>query len=135
MAILGPQSSGKSTLLNGLFGTRFPTLNAQDGRHQCTKGIWLAKSDKSNTLVLDVEGTDGKERGEEEISFERKTSLFSLALAEALLVNIWSSDIGRYKAANLALLKIVFELNLRLFQKDKTKYSFPNYFVSKVNKL
>ncbi len=37
VAILGPQSSGKSTLLNGLFGTQFPTMAQEEGRYQCTK--------------------------------------------------------------------------------------------------
>ena len=119
LAILGPQSSGKSTLLNGLFETTFPTMVGEDGRYQCTKGIWLGKSARSSTLVLDVEGTDGRERGESEVAFEKKTSLFSLALAEILIVNMWMQDVGRNNAANLPLLKTVFEINLQLFQHEK----------------
>lgn len=119
LAILGPQSSGKSTLLNGLFGTTFPTMQSQEGRYQCTKGIWLGRSAHSNTLVMDVEGTDGRERGEAEVAFEKKTSLFSLALAEVLIVNMWMQDVGRNNAANLPLLKTVFDINLQLFQKEK----------------
>ncbi len=68
---------------------------------------------------MDVEGTDGRERGEAEVAFEKKTSLFSLALAEVLLVNMWMNDIGRNNAANLPLLKTVFEINLQLFQHEK----------------
>ncbi len=119
VAILGPQSSGKSTLLNGLFGTSFPTMQGEEGRYQCTKGIWLGKSARSPTLVMDVEGTDGRERGEAEVAFEKKTSLFSLALAEVLIVNMWMQDIGRNNAANLPLLKTVLEINLQLFQHEK----------------
>lgn len=59
---------------------------AQDGRYQCTKGIWLGRAANSSTLVMDVEGTDGRERGEVEVAFEKKTSLFSMALAEILIV-------------------------------------------------
>lgn len=33
-------------------------------RQQTTQGIWIEKAKKSNTLVIDVEGTDGRERGE-----------------------------------------------------------------------
>lgn len=119
LAILGPQSSGKSTLLNGLFGTTFPTMQSETGRYQCTKGIWMGKAGLSDTLVLDVEGTDGRERGEAEVAFEKKTSLFSLALAEILIVNMWMQDIGRNNAANLPLLKTVFEINLQLFASEK----------------
>ena len=123
LAILGPQSSGKSTLLNGLFSTSFPTLNAENGRVQCTKGIWMGKSSTSPTFVLDVEGTDGRERGEEEVTFERKTSLFSLALAEILIVNMWANDVGRFNGANLGLLKIVFEQNMQLFLKERKSFA------------
>ncbi len=118
-AILGPQSSGKSTLLNALFGTTFPTMQSEAGRYQCTKGIWLGRSAKSATLVMDVEGTDGRERGEAEVAFEKKTSLFSLALAEILVVNMWMQDVGRNNAANLPLLRTVFDINLQLFQTEK----------------
>lgn len=52
-------------------------------------------------------------------SFERKTSLFSLALAEVLMINMWVHDVGRFEGANYGLLKIVFELNLQLFQSSK----------------
>lgn len=40
-------------------------------------------------------------------------------MAEVLIVNMWINDIGRYNAANYALLKTVFELNLQLFQKNR----------------
>lgn len=122
VAILGAQSSGKSTLLNLLFGTTFPVMTSQEGRTQTTLGVWAglgsSKSEKEEAiLVMDVEGTDSRERGDDAASFERKTSLFSLALSEVLIVNIWHNDIGRYNAGNIALLKTVFELNLQLFQK------------------
>jgi hypothetical protein len=91
----------------------------EEGRYQCTKGIWLGKAARSPTLVMDVEGTDGRERGDAEVAFEKKTSLFSLALAEVLIVNMWMQDIGRNNAANLPLLKTVLEINLQLFQHEK----------------
>ena len=45
IAIIGCQSSGKSTLLNLLFGTTFATMNDKIGRQQTTKGVHAAKSD------------------------------------------------------------------------------------------
>ena len=85
--------TGKSTLLNNLFGTNFREMDAFKGRHvpfilsykitlifldinvlivlslfrsQTTKGIWLAECSGIDpcTLVMDLEGTDGRERGE-----------------------------------------------------------------------
>jgi ABC-type cobalamin/Fe3+-siderophores transport system ATPase subunit len=66
VSIMGPQSSGKSTLLNHLFRTNFREMDAFKGRSQTTKGIWLAKAQNIEpcTLVMDLEGTDGRERGE-----------------------------------------------------------------------
>ncbi|GIQ90079.1 plant root hair defective 3 protein [Kipferlia bialata] len=43
LAVLGCQSSGKSTLLNRLFKTEFQVMNTQAGRHQTTLGVWGAR--------------------------------------------------------------------------------------------
>lgn len=71
-------------------------------------------------LVMDVEGSDGRERGEDQ-DFERKSALFSMASAECLLVNMWEHQVGLYQGANMGLLKTVFEVNLGLFQASKAK--------------
>ncbi|SAM78736.1 related to SEY1-GTPase with a role in ER morphology [Ustilago bromivora] len=118
-AVLGSQSTGKSTLLNKLFGTNFDVMS-QSARQQTTKGIWMCKARKINLLVMDVEGTDGRERGEDQ-DFERKSALFSMASAEVLIVNLWEHQVGLYQGANMALLKTVFEVNLALFQASKAK--------------
>jgi hypothetical protein len=55
------------TLLNHLFETSFDVMNAHGGRGQTTKGIWMSRDPKKNILVLDVEGTDGRERGEDQV--------------------------------------------------------------------
>lgn len=97
-------------------------------RRQTTKGIWLSKNKSTemkmadNILVMDVEGTDGRERGEDQ-DFERKSSLFALATSEVLMVNIWEHQVGLYQGANMGLLKTVFEVNLQLFLKDKKSTS------------
>lgn len=105
---------------------------SEDDRKQTTKGIWMSKNKKShsttdpkkmadNILVMDVEGTDGRERGEDQ-DFERKSALFALATSEVLIVNIWEHQIGLYQGANMGLLKVVFEVNLELFLKN-SKYA------------
>jgi len=101
---------------------------AEQERRQTTKGIWLSKNKREhvdggghkmadNILVMDVEGTDGRERGEDQ-DFERKSALFALATSEVLIVNIWEHQVGLYQGANMGLLKTVFEVNLQLFLKD-----------------
>lgn len=69
-----------------------------------------------SVLVMDVEGTDGRERGEDQ-DFERKSALFSLASSEVLIINLWEHQVGLYQGANMGLLKTVFEVNLGLFGK------------------
>ena len=44
VSIIGGQSSGKSTLLNAMFGTNFDMMDAKKGRRQTTKGIWCSKA-------------------------------------------------------------------------------------------
>lgn len=121
ISVFGSQSTGKSTLLNALFHTRFDVMN-ETKRQQTTKGIWLGYSPKiesnnngkNNVFVMDVEGSDGRERGEDQ-DFERKAALFALSTSEVLIVNIWEHQVGLYQGANMALLKTVFEVNLSLF--------------------
>ncbi|KAK9155118.1 hypothetical protein Sjap_002598 [Stephania japonica] len=126
VSIMGPQSSGKSTLLNHLFGTNFREMDAFKGRSQTTRGIWLAKCTgiEPCTLVMDLEGTDGRERGEDDIAFEKQSALFALAVSDIVLINMWCHDIGREQAANKPLLKTVFQVMMRLFSPRKTKLLF-----------
>ena len=116
VSVIGAQSSGKSTLLNMMFGTPFAVMDASAGRSQTTQGLWLSRDgEASDWLVLDVEGNDSRERGEDHTAFERKTALFSLALADVLIINTWCNDLGRYEAANLGILKTVFTCDIQLF--------------------
>ncbi|KAF8228882.1 root hair defective 3 GTP-binding protein [Tricholoma matsutake] len=115
VAVFGSQSTGKSTLLNRLFGTTFDVMD-EARRQQTTKGIWMCRGKDMNIMVMDVEGTDGRERGEDQ-DFERKSALFSLASSEILIVNLWEHQVGLYQGANMGLLKTVFEVNLGLFGK------------------
>ncbi|KAF9166393.1 Dynamin-like GTPase that mediates homotypic ER fusion [Mortierella sp. AD011] len=118
-AVFGSQSTGKSTLLNRLFGTSFDVMS-ENARMQTTKGIWISKGRNMKVLIMDVEGTDGRERGEDQ-DFERKSALFSMATSEVLIVNLWEHQVGLYNGANMGLLKTVFEVNLQLFGGNRGK--------------
>ncbi|GMI86019.1 RHD-like2 [Hibiscus trionum] len=126
VAIMGPQSSGKSTLLNHLFQTNFREMDAFRGRSQTTKGIWIANcvGIEPLTVAMDLEGTDGRERGEDDTTFEKQSALFALAIADIVLINMWCHDIGREQAANKPLLKTVFQVMMRLFSPRKTTLLF-----------
>src|ERR1700738_3642066 len=71
---------------------------------------------ESDILIMDVEGTESRERGDEQ-DFERRSALFSLAISEVIIVNLWEHQVGLYQGANMGLLKTVFEVNLGLFGK------------------
>ncbi|KAG0493070.1 hypothetical protein HPP92_006468 [Vanilla planifolia] len=126
VSIMGPQSSGKSTLLNHLFHTNFREMDAFKGRSQTTKGIWLARcvDIEPCTIVMDLEGSDGRERGEDDTAFEKQSALFALAVSDIVLINMWCHDIGREQAANKPLLKTVFQVMMRLFSPRKTTLLF-----------
>ncbi|CAN1810158.1 Protein ROOT HAIR DEFECTIVE 3 homolog 2 [Linum perenne] len=115
VAIMGPQSSGKSTLMNHLFHTNFREMDAFRGRGQTTKGIWMAKcvGIEPFTVGMDLEGTDGRERGEDDTTFEKQSALFALAVADIVIINI-----------NKPLLKTVFQVMMRLFSPRKTTMLF-----------
>ncbi len=87
-------------------------MDADRGRQQTTKGVWLARSPKIDapcTLVMDLEGSDGRERGEDDTNFERQTALFALAVADVLMVNVWCHDIGREHGSGKPLMKTIFQ--------------------------
>jgi protein SEY1 len=100
-------------------------MNALEGRQQTTRGIWLEASPKINhppTIIMDLEGSDGRERGEDDTSFERQSALFALAVADVLLVNMWAKDVGRETGAGKPLLRTIFQVNLKLFQPSPKRH-------------
>ena len=102
ISIFGPQSSGKSTLLNYCFGCKFLT---SAGR--CTRGIYgsLAKLSQhvnrtNQFLILDTEGLDGGGKRENSlIHFDRTMVLFCLAVSQVVIINV-IGDLGE-KMQNL----------------------------------
>ncbi|XP_011014500.1 PREDICTED: protein ROOT HAIR DEFECTIVE 3 homolog 2-like isoform X2 [Populus euphratica] len=126
VAIIGSQSSGKSTLMNQTFHTNFEEMNAYNGRSQTTKGIWIAKCTDIDpfTIAMDFEGTDSAQRGEDDTVFEKQSTLFALAIADVVLINMWYKDIGLENAASRPLLKTVFQVMTRLFKPRKKALLF-----------
>lgn len=121
LGIIGAQSSGKSTLLNNVYGSKFVTMQENIQRKQTTKGIWMQASTEYKTLIFDIEGADSRERWEQKSKYEKSTALFGLVVSNVLLVNIWLQEIGRFSACNYETLKLIFELNLRFFKAEQPK--------------
>ncbi|XP_024174233.1 protein ROOT HAIR DEFECTIVE 3 homolog 2 [Rosa chinensis] len=123
VAVMGPQSSGKSTLMNHLFHTDFKEMDGRAGRNQTTLGIWIAKcvGIEPFTIAVDLEGSDGRERGSHDTAFEKQSALFALAISDILLINMWCIEIGREQAANKPLLRTVFQVMMSLFGPGRKK--------------
>ncbi|CAD8070845.1 unnamed protein product [Paramecium primaurelia] len=91
LSVLGPQSSGKSTILNKIFGCHFWT---SVGR--CTKGIYLQLLKIHNKaffnnlfdyiIILDTEGLQSPNQDDQE--FDKKIALFVLSISDIILVNV-----------------------------------------------
>ncbi|CAD8111286.1 unnamed protein product [Paramecium sonneborni] len=91
LSILGPQSSGKSLILNKIFGCHFWT---SVGR--CTKGIYLQllKIQQKNQfdnqfdyiLILDTEGLQNPNQKDPE--FDKKIALFVLSISDIIIINV-----------------------------------------------
>ena len=88
-------------------------MDAEEGRKQTTKGIWIDLSVKTTecpTLIMDLEGSDGRERGEDDTTFERQSALFALATSDVLLINMFAVNIGRVQGSGAPLLKTIFQV-------------------------
>jgi protein SEY1 len=88
-------------------------MDAVEGRQQTTQGVWLDLSPKVTevpTLVMDLEGSDGRERGEDDTNFERQSALFALATSDVLMINMFAVNIGRVQGSGSPLLKTVFQV-------------------------
>ncbi|KAL4440986.1 hypothetical protein ABPG74_009399 [Tetrahymena malaccensis] len=86
ISIIGPQNSGKSTLLNYFLGCDF---YVSDGR--CTRGIYgtLVKSkipEFDYILVIDSEGLLSQEKDDPD--YDRMLTLFCLSVSQFLIINV-----------------------------------------------
>ena len=61
---------------------------------------------------MDLEGNDGRERGEDDTNFERQSALFALAVADVLMVNVWAIEIGREHGSGKPLLRTIFQVRM-----------------------
>lgn len=104
ISIIGPQSSGKSSLLNQLFGVNFPVLSGQEGYQRQTCGICLKNT--PDYLILDVEGSDSDSRRDDR-STTRRLALFAMAVSDIMLVNLKASDSVRDQGSVDELLEMI----------------------------
>ncbi|XP_065894129.1 interferon-induced very large GTPase 1-like isoform X2 [Dysidea avara] len=97
ISVLGIQSTGKSTLLNTMFGLQF---NVSAGR--CTRGAFLqllpvenANSKCDYILIIDTEGLRAPELSyDESFKHDNELATFVIGIADLSLVNIYGETPG-----------------------------------------
>ncbi|XP_052011275.1 interferon-induced very large GTPase 1-like [Apodemus sylvaticus] len=117
LSVLGLQSSGKSTLLNALFGLQF-TVSA--GR--CTKGAYmqLLKVEETFTeelgvdfvLVVDTEGLRAPELNNKSQKWDNELATFVIGLGNLTLINIFGENPSEIQE----ILQIAVQAFLRMKQ-------------------
>ena len=86
VAILGPQSTGKSTLLNFTFNTCF---KVSAGR--CTNGLYSSFLPTNydfaqNCMVFDTEGLLSIERGDTD--FDKQMTTLTMSISQVMIMNV-----------------------------------------------
>ncbi|KAM4850429.1 interferon-induced very large GTPase 1-like [Urocitellus parryii] len=117
LSVLGLQSSGKSTLLNALFGLQF---SVSAGR--CTKGAYmqLLKVEETSTeelgfdfvVVVDTEGLRAPELTNKSQNWDNELATFVIGLANLTLINIF----GENPSEMQDILQIAVQAFLRMKQ-------------------
>ncbi|XP_017539074.2 interferon-induced very large GTPase 1-like [Pygocentrus nattereri] len=116
LSVLGLQSTGKSTMLNTMFGLQFAV---RAGR--CTRGVFMqllrVKEEVKEQLnfdylfVLDTEGLKSLElAGKSTVSHDNELATFIICLANMTLINIF----GENPAEIQGILQIVIQAILRM---------------------
>eukprot|EP00172_Hildenbrandia_rubra_P000694 Plantae.Rhodophyta-Hildenbrandia_rubra.ctg13829.p1 GENE.Plantae.Rhodophyta-Hildenbrandia_rubra.ctg13829~~Plantae.Rhodophyta-Hildenbrandia_rubra.ctg13829.p1 ORF type:complete len:561 (+),score=116.22 Plantae.Rhodophyta-Hildenbrandia_rubra.ctg13829:148-1830(+) len=142
VSVLGARGSGRSTLMNRLFGTTFEVGRPFSGRG--TRGCWGSvaggsalstegeggNQDAENTakkvLVLDTQGADGRDGDGEKVA---KVVNLTLNLADVLIFNVWAADLGRYEAAGYGLLRSVLAEYLKSYPDANSRARTLIFFV------
>lgn len=109
ISVLGIQSSGKSTLLNAMFGLQFAV---SAGR--CTRGVYLqlVKVEENilpykYVLVIDTEGLRAPELADKKHSHDNELATFVLGLGNITVINI--------KGENTAEMEDVLQIAVHAF--------------------
>ena len=107
ISIIGAQGTGKSTLINQIFGTEFETKKKK-GSSRTTLGanLTIIEEDEYTFIVIDSEGICSKDRlkdceGDKEKHhiFETQLTSFILSAVDVLLINIKVDQVGQVQAS------------------------------------
>ena len=116
LSIIGIQSSGKSTLLNTMFGLQFPVASGR-----CTRGVFMQlisiNAELTQSLgyhyiiVLDTEGLRAPElSGQVSFTHDNELTTFVVGLCDLTIINLFGEDQSQFQdilqIAVLALIRM-----------------------------
>ena len=121
LSVLGVQSSGKSTLLNTMFGLRFPV---SAGR--CTRGAFMQLVPLNTELqqgydyivVVDTEGLRAAQQEEQKFDHDNALATLAIGLGDATIINI--------KGENTAEISDVLQIVVQAFMRMKKAHKHLN---------
>ena len=120
ISVLGIQSSGKSTLLNTMFGLQF---SVSAGR--CTRGVFVQLlpicsvsegKEPSYAVIIDTEGLRAPESAGKALTYDNELATLVIGLADIIIINIKGETMGEMEN----VLQIVVHELLRLKQAHAT---------------
>ena len=87
----GPGSSGKSTLINAVFGSNFTISEVKHSKG--IHGTFFKLNDKQNSdydgiFVIDTEGLAAEQKLEDRQKFDLKIFLFCLMSSDLIIINV-----------------------------------------------
>ena len=129
ISIIGPQWTGKSTLLNTLFKQKFFKVKKNNATGRTTIGadLFIIKDSKDNIFILiDSEGIcwearlkDWEGDKEKQSVFDTRLTSFILSSVDVLLINIMTNQVGQSGASWTNLVQDILEINNK-FIKSKS---------------
>lgn len=115
------------TILTGLCCTQFGTTFAAPVKRQgrVTEGVWVqsTQQDDLNVIVLDVEGTGGKERAANP-DMDRQLGLLALNAADVVMLNI--NNVLVESEETMMLFRVIFQVTMIPVSNIVFSYEFPH---------
>ncbi|XP_030635161.1 interferon-induced very large GTPase 1-like [Chanos chanos] len=135
LSVLGAQSSGKSTLLNAMFGLQFPVSAGQ-----CTRGAFMQLLSVGENmrelvhfdfvLVLDTEGLRSLQHSHKTVRHDNELATFVIGIGDLTVVNIMGENLSDIQD----ILQICFQAFVRMKSvKIKPRCIFVHQNVSESN--